>query len=105
MIEFKSGWETFGIQVLWKTIAQCVTPLVYPKMHLVSRISESIQRIGTGDIATNDISEQLHIPVVKEPYQSSNDVNFIRQMLKHNARCTGLDYMEETLSYLALQGW
>jgi len=26
-------------------------------------------------------------------------------MLKHNDRCTGLDYMEETLSYLALQGW
>ena len=26
-------------------------------------------------------------------------------MLKHNDRCTGLDYLEETLSYLALQGW
>ena len=26
-------------------------------------------------------------------------------MLKHNDQCTGLDYMEETLSYLALQGW
>jgi len=26
-------------------------------------------------------------------------------MLKHNDRCTSLDYMEETLSYLALQGW
>jgi hypothetical protein len=26
-------------------------------------------------------------------------------MLKHNDWCTGLDYMEETLSYLALQGW
>jgi hypothetical protein len=26
-------------------------------------------------------------------------------MLKHNDRCTGLDYMEETLSHLALQGW
>ena len=26
-------------------------------------------------------------------------------MLKHNDRCTGLNYMEETLSYLALQGW
>jgi hypothetical protein len=26
-------------------------------------------------------------------------------MLKHNDRSTGLDYMEETLSYLALQGW
>jgi len=26
-------------------------------------------------------------------------------MLKHNVRGTGLDYMEETLSYLTLQGW
>ena len=26
-------------------------------------------------------------------------------MLKHNDRCTSLDYMEETLSSLALQGW
>jgi hypothetical protein len=26
-------------------------------------------------------------------------------MLKHNDRCTGLDYIEETLSYIALQGW
>jgi len=26
-------------------------------------------------------------------------------MLKHNDRCTGLDYMEESLSYLAPQGW
>jgi hypothetical protein len=26
-------------------------------------------------------------------------------MLKHNDRCTGLDYMEETLPYLAHHGW
>ena len=26
-------------------------------------------------------------------------------MLMHNDRGTGLDYMEETLTYLALQGW
>jgi hypothetical protein len=26
-------------------------------------------------------------------------------MFKHNDRCTGLDNMEETLSYLALQAW
>jgi len=38
-------------------------------------------------------------------YRSSNKVNYIRQMLKHNDYCTGLDSMEETMSYLALQGW
>ena len=26
-------------------------------------------------------------------------------MLEHNYQCTGLDYMEETRLYLALQGW
>jgi hypothetical protein len=26
-------------------------------------------------------------------------------MLKHNDHCTGLDYMEETLYHLALEGW
>ena len=74
-------------------------------MHLVSHISESIRRMGSGDNFTTDISERLHISNVKEAYRSTNKVNYIRQMLKHNDRCTGLDYMEETLSYLALQGW
>jgi hypothetical protein len=26
-------------------------------------------------------------------------------MIKHIVQCTGLDYVEETLSYLGLQGW
>jgi len=26
-------------------------------------------------------------------------------MLKHNDRCPSLDYMEETVFHLALQGW
>jgi len=42
---------------------------------------------------------------VKEAYRSTNKINYIQQMLKHHDQCTGLDYMEETLSYLALQGW
>jgi len=74
-------------------------------MHLVSNMSESIRRMGSGDNFTTDISERLHIANVKETYRSSNNVNYIRQMLKYNDRCTGLDYMEETLSYLALEGW
>jgi len=74
-------------------------------MHLVSHISESIQRMGSGDNFTTDISERLHFSNVKEAYRSTNKMNYIRQMLKHNDRSTALDYMEETLSYLALQGW
>ena len=61
--------------------------------------------MGSGDNFTTDISERIHIANVKEAYRSTNKVNYIRQMLKHNDRCTGLDYMVETLSYLALQGW
>jgi hypothetical protein len=105
MIEFEAWWETIGIQVLRKTIEQCVIHFRYPKMHRVSHISESIRRIGSGDNFTTAISEQLHIANVEEAYRSSNKVNYIRQMLKHNDQCTGLDYMEETLSYLALEGW
>jgi hypothetical protein len=61
--------------------------------------------MGSSENFTTDISERLHIANMKEAYRSANKVNYIRQMLKHNDRCTGLDYMEETLSHLALQGW
>ena len=61
--------------------------------------------MGSGDNCTTDISERIHISTVKEAYGSSNKVNYIRQMLKHNDRYTRLVYMEETLSSLALEGW
>jgi hypothetical protein len=61
--------------------------------------------MGSGDNFTTDITPRLHMGNVKEAYQSSNKVNYIRQMLKHSDRCTGLDYMDEALSHLALQGW
>jgi len=73
-------------------------------MHLVRHISESIQRMGSGDNFTTNISEWLHIGNLKKAYRSTNKVNYFEQLLKHNDQCTGLDYMEETLSYLPLQG-
>jgi len=73
-------------------------------MHLVSHISESIQRMGSGDNFTTDISEWQHIANVDKAYRSSNKVNYMQQTLKHNDRCTGLEYIEGTLSYLALDG-
>jgi hypothetical protein len=72
---------------------------------IVSHISESIRQMDSCDNVPTDLSEQLHIANVNEAYWSRNKVNYILQMLKHNDRCTGLDYTEETLSYLALQGW
>jgi len=105
LVEYEAWWQAISVQELRKTIEHCVIHFGYPKMHLVSHISESIWRMGSDDNSTTHISEQLHIGNVKEAYRSTNKVNYIHQMLKHNDRCTGLDYMEETLSYLALQGW
>jgi len=105
LIEFEAWWQAIGVLELRKTIEQCVIHFGHPKMHLVSHISESIWLMGSGDNFTTNISERLHISNVKEAYRSTNKVNYTRQMLKHNDRSTALDYKEETLSYLALQGW
>jgi len=105
MIEFEACWETIGIQVLQKTIEQGVIHFGYPNMHVLCHISQSIHRMGSGDNFTPDISERLHIANVKEAYRSNNKVSYIRQMLKPNDQCIGLNSMEETLSYLALEGW
>jgi len=61
--------------------------------------------MASGDKFPTDISEWLHNARVKQAYRSGNKVNYIRKMLKHNHRSIGLDYIEETLSCLALQGW
>ena len=90
-IEFESWREKISIQALWKIIEQRLIHFGYPKMHLVSHISESIWRMGSGDNFTTDTSERLHIANLKEVYRSSNTVNYIRQILKHNDRCTGVD--------------
>jgi len=105
LIEFESWLETIGIQALRETIEQRVIHFGYHKMHPVSHISESIRQMGSGDNFTTDISERLHIAIVTEAYQSSNEVTYIRQTVMHNHQCTGLDYMEETLSRLALETW
>jgi hypothetical protein len=88
LIEVDAGWQAIGIQEVRTTIEQCVIHFGYPKMHLVGHISESIWRMGSADNFTTDISERLHIGNVKEAYQSTNKVNYIRQMLTHNDRST-----------------
>jgi hypothetical protein len=97
--KFDASWETFSIQALRKTIEQRVIQSRNTKMHLVSHISESIRRMGSGNNFITDISEWLQMANVKEAYQPSNKVNYIQQMLMHN------DYIGETLTHLALQGW
>jgi len=61
LIEFDALWDKIGIQALWKAIEQCVIHFGYPKIHLVSHISEPIWRMGSGDNFTTDISEWRHI--------------------------------------------
>jgi len=60
--------------------------------------------MGSGDNFTTNISEWLQIGNVKGPDQSTNKVNYIRQMRKHDDLCTGLDSTEDRLLYLALHG-
>jgi len=105
LVEVDASWQAIDVQELRKTLQQHVIHFGYPKMHLVSPILESIRRMCSVDNFTTDISERLHISNVKEAYRSTNKVNYIQQRLKHNDPCTGLDYLEETVSYLAHQGW
>jgi hypothetical protein len=105
MAEFETVWEQHCIHELQKAIEHQIVHSGCPKMHLVSQISESIRRMGSADNFTTDISELLHISNVNDGYCSSNTVNYTRQILKYNDHCSGLDYMEETLHCIALQGW
>jgi len=68
LIGSEAWWETIGIQALRKTIEHRIIHFGYPKMRHVSHISESIQRMGSGDNFTPDISEPLHIANVRESY-------------------------------------
>ena len=61
--------------------------------------------MGCGDNFTTNISEWLYIINVEVAYRSTKKDNYIEQMLKNNNWFTDLDYMEETLSHLAIQGW
>jgi hypothetical protein len=77
MIEFEAWWETVSIQALRITIEPRVIDFGYPKMHVVSHISESIRGMGSGDNFTTDFSERRHIANVKKEYRSSRKVNYI----------------------------
>jgi hypothetical protein len=91
LFKLEAWLETIGIQLLWKTIQQRVIHFDYPKMHVVSHVSESIDGMGTGGNFTTDISERLHNATVREANLSSNEVNYIQLMPSYNDRCTSLD--------------
>ena len=105
VVVIKDWCQAIGNLELWKTIEQHVIKFRYSTMHHLRQISESIGRIGSGENFTTDRTELLHIDQVKEPYRSTNQVNYIQQMLKHNHWCTRVEYMKEPLRYFDLQGW
>jgi len=88
-----------------KIIEHCVIHFGYPEMHLVGLVSQAIQRIGSGNNITTDISKWLHLVNLKKAYRSTKHVTYFREILKQNDLCTGLVYMVETLSHLTLQFW
>jgi len=102
LIELEAWSKTISILVLLQVIKKCIIHFGYPCMHLVTHIFMSIWTMGGRDFLTNDSSEQLHIPNVKEACQSTNKVNYIWHVLQPNDWCTGLDYVVETQSYLTL---
>jgi hypothetical protein len=73
-------------------------------MHLLRHITEGIRQMGSPDNLSTDVTEHLHIEMVKEAYRSMNRVSFEEQMLWYNDRYTGHVYMVQTLEYLTLYG-
>jgi hypothetical protein len=98
------GWTQARIDREYEGLRTEVFHFQFPKMHLLSHISESIRRMGSPDNFSTDVSELLHVEMVKEAYRSTNRVNFEEQMLWYNDRYTGLAYMIQTLEYLAVRG-
>ena len=98
------GWSERRIDREYEKLRTEVFHFQFPKMHLLSHISESISQMGSPDNFSTDVSELLHVEMVKEAYRSTNRVNFEQQMLWYNDRYTGLTYMIQTLEYLALRG-
>jgi hypothetical protein len=49
LVEFDGWSQGIGVQMLRKTIEQCVVYFLYADMHLLSHISKSIQPKGFGD--------------------------------------------------------
>src|SRR5437588_7737768 len=91
------GWAQARINREYQGLRAEVYHFQFSKMHLLSHISESIRQMGSPDNFSMDVSELLHVEMVKEAYRSTNSVNFEEQMLWYNDRYTGLAYMVQTL--------
>ena len=103
--QYDQDWEVRMEPALRKRLESECFHFGKPKMHLLSHYREFIIRMGASHNFSTDISELLHISNITDAYRASNRVNFMRQVLVHNDRHTALDYMHQTIRWLALQGW
>lgn len=76
-----------------------------PKIHLTLHMTDAIERMGSADNFTTDISELLHKHLLKPGYRTSNKKDFEKQILWYNDRITALSYMEQNLRHLAQAGY
>jgi hypothetical protein len=98
------GWSESHIKAERVMLRKKIFHFQFPKMQLFSHIAESISYMGSPDNLSTDVSELLHMKMVKEAYCASNRVNIQEQMLWYNDRNTSLRYIIHSLEYLALRG-
>jgi hypothetical protein len=66
------GWSESCIEAERVKLRKKIFLFKFPKMHLLSHIAESISYIGSLDNFLTDVSELLHIEIVKEAYCALN---------------------------------
>lgn len=100
----EEGWSRRRMEAEKEKLETAIYHFQFPKMHMLSHVSNSIRRMGSPDNFSTDVSELLHRENVKEAYRASNRVQYEEQMLWYNDRHTGIAYMVQTLEHLALSG-
>ncbi|KAG9092374.1 hypothetical protein FRC06_000122 [Ceratobasidium sp. 370] len=78
-----------------------------PKLHMLMHYSRAIRELGTPDGYNTEAPEHLHIEYAKEPWQASNKVRPMKQMITYIQRQEAIrihrTYMNEWLK--ATTGW
>ncbi|KAF8416331.1 hypothetical protein EV426DRAFT_541377, partial [Tirmania nivea] len=76
----------------------------FPKIYLLSHLTDHIWQYGSYDTWTTDVSEELHMSL-KDVYHSTNWVNFIKQLLAYLDADLGISMIRLNLIYLTLNGF
>ena len=84
----EEGWLRRRVEPEKEKLETAIYHFLFPKMHMLSHVSNSICRMGSPDNFSTHVSE-LHRENVKEAYCASNRVQYEEQMLWYNDRDTG----------------